>query len=370
MELRIGRADENVLQRSVYKRIEMAGVPPLFGNASFGSAAHPSALRTRWSGRLAVIHALNDLAARGVRPAAVETVLLLPPGTQEETLRALVDQIAQECAAQGVALTGGHTEVTGAVTRPVVVASAAGDNAIEVTGAVTERAAESEAAADGGAAASEAASTGGTAAAKRTERAEMRGAAGERTAHQKAAPRAAFSGCDLLCTKWIGLEGTFLLAEEDGERLAYRFPQALLGEARACGGQLSVLPEAAAAAGADALLLQNVAEGGIFAALWRLAQRTKGGLDVDIKAVPIRQTTVELANFYDINPYQMASAGCLLIAAPDGAAMAATLERAGVPAAVIGRCTAGRDKLLRNGDEARFLDRPQPEALLGVEALR
>ncbi len=344
MELRRGKAGENVLQRSVFKRIEavnqnaqkkdavtgkdcaLFACPPLFRERTTPSENSPSVtpvtlrmdpitLQTANAGKLAVMAAVNDLAATGCRPHTMETVILLPPGAQEQTLRDLVDQIAAACLSQGCRLTGGHTEVTAAVTRPVVIASITGYPAYFSTGEGRKR---------------------------------------------------DLTGCDILCTKWIGLEGTYLLATEKREILETHFPVALLEEAAACGSHLSVLPEAAAAGKSGVHLMCNLSEGGLFAALWKLAEQAGTGLQIDLPSVPIRQVTIELANYYDINPYQMESAGSLLLAADDGPALVQELAGAGIPAAVIGRFTKGRDRLLLNGDEVRYLDLPQPDALLPI----
>ena len=49
------------------------------------------------------------------------------------------------------------------------------------------------------------------------------------------------------------------------------------------------------------------------------------------------------------------SGGSLLIAADDGYTLAESLEKEGIPAAVVGRATAGNDRIVWNGEERRFL---------------
>ena len=55
------------------------------------------------------------------------------------------------------------------------------------------------------------------------------------------------------------------------------------------------------------------------------------------------------------NTYELISGGSLLIAADDGYALAESLEKVGIPAAVVGRATAGNDRIVLNGEEKRFL---------------
>ena len=42
------------------------------------------------------------------------------------------------------------------------------------------------------------------------------------------------------------------------------------------------------------------------------------GLEIDLKKIPIRQETIEICEFFDLNPYKLLSGGSLLLAAADG----------------------------------------------------
>ena len=52
---------------------------------------------------------------------------------------------------------------------------------------------------------------------------------------------------DIVVSKWIGLEGTALLARQYGEKLRERFPRRMIDEAAAFDRYLSVASEAATA---------------------------------------------------------------------------------------------------------------------------
>ena len=47
----------------------------------------------------------------------------------------------------------------------------------------------------------------------------------------------------------------------------------------------------------------------------------------------------------------------------DGKALADALERKQIRASVIGRLTAGNDKLIHNGEDIRYIDRPAPDEI-------
>ena len=87
--------------------------------------------------------------------------------------------------------------------------------------------------------------------------------------------------------------------------------------------------------------MHDVTEGGIFGALWEMAEASGVGLEIDLKKIPVRQETIEVCEFFGINPYQLISSGCMLMAAEDGNLLVRELEKAGIPATIIGKATAG-----------------------------
>jgi hydrogenase maturation factor len=304
MRLRNGKAGENTLDRSVFKRISGAGRK----GSRITMSADPVTLGVSKIGELAVYAAINALCAEKILPESFRPVILLPVGTQEERLREIMDQICKVCTLEDLVIEGGHTEVTSAVTRSVVTAACTGypvnDSKADL---------------------------------KTTEY--------------------------IVMTKWAALEGTWLLASEMGERLRERFPERILETARSTRELLSVRREAEIAGGS---IMVDLAEGGILAALWRLSAHMNKGFEVDLLAVPLLQETIEITNYLGINPYEMRSAGSLLIVTDDPDRMIELMETENIPAAVIGRMTGDRDKLLMIRDEKRYLDRPQADALWKV----
>ena len=107
----------------------------------------------------------------------------------------------------------------------------------------------------------------------------------------------------------------------------------------------------------------DLSEGGIFAALWRLSVKARRGFVIDLMDIPVLQETIEFANHYDIDPYRLRSGGSLLAVTGDADALIGKLWSSGIPAARIGELREDRDKILRNEDEIRYLDLPQPDEL-------
>lgn len=161
---------------------------------------------------------------------------------------------------------------------------------------------------------------------------------------------------DIVMTKWIGLEGTAVMAAGSHSRLCERYPADLVDEAEGFFRHLPIATEAACAVKSGASYLLMAREGGIFGGLWRLAAENGVGLVIDLKSIPVRQETIEVCEFFDLNPYELLAGGSLLITTANGGELVRRLEKAGVPAAVIGRTTQGNDRIIRHDEESRFLE--------------
>jgi hydrogenase maturation factor len=99
-------------------------------------AADPITLTSEDIARLSVIVNANDVAVTGARPRWFLAVVLVPPGTGEAVVRELFAALRQALSTLGAFLVGGHTEVTPAVNRPVVVGQMLGmaENGVVETG--------------------------------------------------------------------------------------------------------------------------------------------------------------------------------------------------------------------------------------------
>ncbi|HIJ16989.1 MAG TPA: hydrogenase, partial [Thermoplasmata archaeon] len=63
----------------------------------------------------------NDVATRGAEPAWFQAAVLLPEGSDEALVEDIFKQISKAAKSLGIAVTGGHTEVTPGIDRPIVV---------------------------------------------------------------------------------------------------------------------------------------------------------------------------------------------------------------------------------------------------------
>jgi hydrogenase maturation factor len=330
-KMKAGKISESVLKRSVLKQLHTAdqtirafpAVGMDFAAVDIGKGdTIVSATQTRCpgSGVLAdagVYAALNNLACSGAAPLGVMINILLPTLATENDLRGQIAAIEKVCRKENIAVLGGHTEVVRTVTEPIITVTAIGS--VSVNAMISG---------DG-----------------------------------------ARPGMDIIVSKWIGLEGTAILALEREKELKTRYSQRFLDEAKDFAKYISVRSEAEAAASAGAFAMHDISEGGVFGALWELGQCSGVGLDIDLKKIPIRQETVEICEFFDLNPYRLISGGSLLIAASDGASIVRAIEDAGGRASVIGRATEGNDRIIRNGEEYRYMETTQTDEIWKVSNL-
>ncbi len=251
----------------------------------------------------------NNLAVSGAEPVAVMIALLLPTTIEESDIKLLLKEAEATCQMLYMQIAGGQTRVSQAVQVPIAV----------ITGY------------------------------------------GKVVGDDYCVVKNARPGQDIVISKWIGLEGTSLLVKRHREKLLSRYPAYLVEEAEAFNQYLSILPEAAAAMKSGVCAMHDASEGGIFAALWELAEGAGTGLTIDLKKLPLRQETVEVCECCNVNPYELKSGGCLVMASEDGPGLVAALEAEGIPAVIVGRLTDSNDRIVINEDEVRYLERPRTD---------
>lgn len=170
-------------------------------------------------------------------------------------------------------------------------------------------------------------------------------------------------GSDIVLAGWIGMEGMLRIVQEDEPRLKTRFSPMFLKQIRDYEMELflekRIGPEELRMAG----YVRQVTDGGILAGLWNLAKELDSGIELDMKAFPLLQETIEVCEHYRINPYQLASAGCVLMTAGDGGGLADRLNARGIHGSVIGCVKENNDKVICNGEEIRYIDRPAPDEI-------
>lgn len=326
--MKIGNVSQTVLRRSILKQLhtrreeavlvpsveEMCsavdvgpGKQVVFTNVSLFGDEKDLAV-------FAMAHALNDLITRGAEPVGVNLSILLPPHAYESRLKAMVEYAEKMAEEQNVQILQAKAEVSPVISKSIVT----------VVGIGTVK-------------------------------------AGELIQSSMGKP-----GQEVVLTKWIGLEGMLRIVREKEEELSQRFVPVFIDQIKGLRGHLMAAKELNLAKKFGVSAMHQVTEGGILAGLWNLAEASGTGVEVDLKKISIKQETIEVCEYFHLNPYQMTSAGSVLLVTDDGEGLASLLERNGVKASVIGKLTDSNDKVILNDSERRYIDRPAQDELLKI----
>ncbi|WP_309492176.1 AIR synthase family protein [Candidatus Hecatella orcuttiae] len=301
MKLPLGKTPPKVLKAQVFRYLGLKRGDVVLGPAKGEDAAIVKAGRSllalscdpisgavRKIGWAAAHIACNDVATRGIRPQWLLSCIMLPPGSGEKTLKEISAQIGSAALRLGVAVVGGHSEVTPGLSHPLVVGFSAG---------LAERG-------------------------------------------RYAACRNAKAGAKIILTKGVGIEGTAILASDRKSLLVERLGKKTVERAEKFYREISVVQEALTAfetGGVQAM--HDPTEGGLAAGLHELADASGTGFRVYEDKIPIRPETREICRVFAVNPLRLVSSGALLIVAEPQRTddIVESLTREGSEAAVIGK---------------------------------
>jgi hydrogenase maturation factor len=256
------------------------------------AATDPITFTAHEIGRFSVIVNANDVAVMGVRPRWFLAVILFPSGSTQAMVREVFASMQGSLAHVGATLVGGHTEVTQAVTQPLIVGQFLGlaeDGKFVATGGVRP-------------------------------------------------------GDVLLQIGLAPIEGAAVLAREAAERLIALDPvvvEAALAALNHPG--ISVVEQALLAAELGASALHDPTEGGIAAGLHEMAEASRVRVRVDLDSVLWFEPGRAICDALGADPLATLASGCLLAAFPADRANAAlqSLAEHGHVAAQIGTAELG-----------------------------
>jgi hydrogenase maturation factor len=242
--------------------------------------------------RSAVIVNANDVAVMGVRPRWFLATVLLPPGSTEADVRELFASMRTTLAEVGATLVGGHTEITTAVTRPVVVGEMIGlaEDGRYVT-------------------------TGG-----------------------------ANPGDAIVQIGPVPVEGATVLAIEASARLGALDPAVRQAAEEAIDDPgISVVEAALAAAQLGATSLHDLTEGGLLGGLHELAAAAALTVRLDAEQILWFSPGVEVCLALGADPMATLASGALIatFGADVATAAVASLEQLGHSASIIGSTASG-----------------------------
>jgi len=298
MPFRTGKIDSNLLRRSVL-RYRGGHDPSVILGGSVGEDAALVSLRGKVLvlktdpitgtisdiGRLSVHINANDVACSGGRPRWFLCDLLLPKRSNARIIETIMRQVDKAARELGVAVVGGHTEITPGLKKPILVGCMVG---------IVDR--------------------------------------GKYVTSHGAHPNH-----DLIMTKSAGIEGTSVIALDFSHKL--RLESKLMARAKAMRHSISIVREAMIATKTGGVsAMHDPTEGGLLQGIWEIAEASKVGFAVYESRIPIRKETVRICNSLDIDPLRLMSSGCLLISANKRKSrmIVQQLRRRGIQAEIIG----------------------------------
>jgi hydrogenase maturation factor/phosphoglycolate phosphatase-like HAD superfamily hydrolase len=265
----------------------------------------PITFATDSIGQYAVLINANDIATSGAKPRWLLTTLLFPCGVTPYEIRNVINELKAFCRQWDITLCGGHTEITDAVTRPVVTGMMAGTVA----------------------------------------------------RHNLIDKRNMAPGDRVLLTKGVAVEGTAIITREFGDRLQnLGMTDSEIDAGRQFLTHISIITEARIAAESGSVsAMHDVTEGGLATAAEELSIAGGHKIKLDMDTIPVFTETRKVCRLLDIDPLGLIGSGSLLICCRlDGCkSLMSAIHRAGIDVACIG-------EVLEEGQGIAALKKTQP----------
>ncbi len=298
--LSVGKLEPNILKQLVFSCLGAASSRVILG-PSIGEDASiidfkdkvlvvhtdPLTGAVENIGWLAVNIVANDIATRGVKPLWMLVALLLPSNMGYAKLKHIVQQIDQAAKELDIAIVGGHSEVTLAIKRPIIVATALGE----------------------------------------TEREKLVRSSGAEV------------GDHVIVTKGLAIEGTAILSKELSEVLQKKIGLRIVESAQRFIRKISVVKDALTAVKVGGVhAMHDATEGGVAAALQEIAWASKVGIVVYEEKILVNEETKLICQALKIDPLRTIGSGALIVVAhPDKAReIVAALHKNGIHAFDVG----------------------------------
>ena len=326
--MKIGKVSQTVLKRSILKTLQFQReetiIQPSVEEMCYGIEVKEDEQILSTSAALygnekdlgvfALAQVVNDLATRGAKAGGGSVHIMLPPYAYESRLKTMMEHIERASSAHTVQVLCAKAEVSPAINKAMVYMNGMG---VLKKGELLQ---------------------------------SNMGKADQ----------------DIVLLKWIGLEGTFRVMREKEEELSKRFVPTFLNQIQMLEPEIFSEKALFLAKDFGVSAMHQITSGGILAALWEFAESSDVGMEVDLKKMSIKQETVEVCEYFYLNPYQLTSAGSVLIATDRGEELVSKFAEKGIQATVLGRTTVDKARVILGGEEKRFLDRPAADELLKI----
>jgi hydrogenase expression/formation protein HypE len=266
-------------------------------------------------GWLAVHVNANDIATFGVRPRWFLASIMLPKDSTPEQLGEIMKQIDDAARILGIAVAGGHSEITKGIDRPIIAGFMIGmaNN-------------------------------------------------GEYVTSSGAQP-----GDAIILTKSIALEGSSIIATECEENLVSKVGADVIKSAKSLRTKISVVPEGVTAYETGYVTaMHDPTEGGFAGGIHEICDASNVGFEIYKDAIPIDDSTKAICDALEINPMELISSGCMIISCREEKAteVVNAIKSKGVAANVIGTIVKNpKHRIVITDSDSFNLPRPETDSL-------
>lgn len=265
-------------------------------------------------GKLAVHINCNDIASSGGEPIGILVTILAPTSSSIEEINAVMHEIDEEAAKIGVEIIGGHTEVTSAVNKMVISVTVIGKNqkgkSIKTAGAKV--------------------------------------------------------GDDIIVTKSIGLEGTYILINDYEERVKKVLSKEEIELGKSLMDKISVLEEGKIGGEFGVNSMHDITEGGLLGGLFEVAMASNKGFKICKDKIPMLDITKKVCREFQIDPLRLISSGSMLITTENGEELIKRLNERGIEASIIGAVYEDGG-ILVDGNKEINVEPPKRDELFNIK---
>lgn len=265
-------------------------------------------------GTLAVNINCNDNAACGVEPLGVLVTILVPTESTILDIKEIMRQINEETKKLNVQVLGGHTEVTEAVNKPIVMCTVVG----------------------------------------------------KCPSGKAVASSGAQAGDDIIVTKDLCLEGTSILINDHLDKLKKFISDDEIQDGMRYSSYLSVVKEGKIAGKFGVHSMHDITEGGVLGALWEIAKGSNKGFRVYEEKMPLTNLTKKICSIFNIDPLKLISSGSMLITTSKGDELVKILNNSNVKASIIGKVTENSGILVKK-DFEEIVSPPKRDELFNLD---
>lgn len=261
-------------------------------------------------GSLAIDISVNDVSTSGADSIGVLVTILAPVGSTVDEIENIMKDASNRARDLNLQIIGGHTEITDAVNKFIVSTTVIGK--INKKNIIKHKSVE--------------------------------------------------FGDYIYMTKYMGLEGTAILASDKKNQLKGTLSDKELKEAQNLFNSISVKKDGMTAIKSEVHYMHDVTEGGIYGAIYEAYQGINKGVEIIKEDIPVLDVTKKIAKYFDINPYRLISSGSMLIIARPNTNIENDFKLAGIKLTKIGEVKGDKPLIIEN-KEAKEIEPPTKDEL-------